>query len=414
MKFLYSIITCTIVLLGGLSASAEPPIRHGDRIAIVGNTFADQLRTHGYLETLLLLYTRGDAVSIRNLGWGGDTLTTRARPTNFPTEESTLTAHRTDVIIACFGMGESFDADGGPKGFKSDLEKFINSHAGKKYNGESEVRLILVSPIACEDLGKLTPGRDRINRDLEAYTGAMKEVAVAAKIPFIDLFNDSRQLMDESPGIKLTNNGIHLNPYGYWAMSRSFFTQLVADETSDAPQPWRIRMNLNAEAVEASGLGISDLDINDSSISFLVTEESAPSLAPPTDRPLPAQLEKRRDSLVVENLKPGTYQLTVDGNIVASGTHSAWAQGVPIDDSPAHKSAENYRAVVNDKNLQFTYSWKALNQVHIVGERRRSPSGRALHGEIIEFNNITNQLDETLGKGIELRTRQWRLSRVSE
>lgn len=48
---------------------AEAPILPGDRVAIVGNTFADQIREHGYLETLLLQRTRENPVSIRNLGW---------------------------------------------------------------------------------------------------------------------------------------------------------------------------------------------------------------------------------------------------------------------------------------------------------------------------------------------------------
>ncbi|MFT5106457.1 MAG: hypothetical protein ACI9UA_002080, partial [Pseudoalteromonas tetraodonis] len=76
-------------------AHAESPIRSGDRIAIVGNTFADQLRIHGYLETLL---RQQSDISVRNLGWAGDMLTARDRPTGFPTEESTLTEHKTDVI----------------------------------------------------------------------------------------------------------------------------------------------------------------------------------------------------------------------------------------------------------------------------------------------------------------------------
>ena len=80
-----------------------------------------------------------------------------------------------------------------------------------------------------------------------------------------------------------------------------------------------------------------------------------------------------------------------------------------IDNSPAHQAAESYRAAVVDKNLQFIYGWKALNQVHIVGERRHSPSGRALPGEIIEFNNLTNQADEALKAGLDLKVRTWRL-----
>ena len=72
-------------------------------------------RIHGYLETFLLQRTQEEPVSIRNLGWGGDVLTARDRPTNFPSEESTLTNHKTDLIIACFGMGNPSMA---PKEFR--------------------------------------------------------------------------------------------------------------------------------------------------------------------------------------------------------------------------------------------------------------------------------------------------------
>ena len=122
-------------------------------------------------------------------------LTARDRPTGFPTEESTLTAHRTDVIIACFGMGESFAGEAGIEGFKQDLADFIASHEGKKYNGETEVRLVLVSPIAHEDLGKLTPAREKRNAELEAYTAAMGEVAQEAKVPFVDNVNNALLLL---------------------------------------------------------------------------------------------------------------------------------------------------------------------------------------------------------------------------
>ena len=210
------------------AATTQSAIRAGDHIAFVGNTFADQLRTHGYLETLLTQHTPENPVSVRNLGWGGDMLTSRDRPTGFPTEESTLIDHETDVIVACFGMGESFAGQAGVEEFKSELKTFIASHAGKRYNGKSDVRLILVSPIACEDLGELTPKVDQRNRDLQAYTQAMKEVARDANVPVVDLLKASSALMTANSGPKLTGNGIHLNPYGYWAISHAFYDQLIA------------------------------------------------------------------------------------------------------------------------------------------------------------------------------------------
>ena len=85
--------------------------------------------------------------------------------------------------------------------------------------------------------------------------------------------------------------------------------------------------------------------------------------------------------------------------------------GVPLAGSPAHQEAEAYRTAVNDKNLQFTYSWKALNQVHIVGERKTSKSGRSLPAEVIAFHKLAREKEALLQGGLKLKTRTWRLVR---
>lgn len=402
-------VALALALLWPAAGWADAPIRGGDRIAIVGNTFADQLRTHGYLETFLLNQTRENPVSIRNLAWGGDTLTIRNRPTNFPTEESTLKAHQTDVIIACFGMGESFAGEAGLETFKRDLEGFIASHAKKSYNGKSPVRLVLVSPIAYEDLGEVTPAVEQRNRDLAAYTAAMSAVAAAHEIPFINLFEPSRMVTEARDGPRSTTNGIHLNPYGYWTISRTFGEHLLSAGPVTRVPSWDIRIDASARRSEAAGVSVIETFQENDELVFVIAEDTTPSSPPPSNERLPSPLARQRDALTVENLAPGTYELRVDGQTVATASHDIWARGVFIDSSPAHQAAESYRANVIDKNLQFIYGWKALNQVHIVGERRHSPSGRALPGEIVEFNNLTNQADKALREGLELKVRTWRL-----
>lgn len=406
-------LLAVLVLSVGVASggpTSDPPIRPGDRICIVGNTFADQLRMHGYLETLLMERTirgtRGKAVSVRNLGWGGDMLTARDRPTHFPSEESTLRAHQTDVIIACFGMGESFAGQMGLAEFRRDLEAFIASHQGKKYNGESAVRLILVSPIAGEDLGTLTPEWEARNRELAAYTEVMTKVAAAEQIPFVNLYDATFCLIDDDTAPRFTRNGINLNPYGYWAMSRTLADGLVPGET-----PWRLRVDAKTKAADGWGVNISSVEGDAGGLRFTVQEKNWPSLAPPTEGRVHDHLAGNRDTLLVEGLAPGDYLLTVDGEAVVKATHREWAAGVAIDASPAHTCAEAYRQAVNDKNLQFTYSWKALNQVHIVGERKKSRSGQALPAEVIEFDRLAQQREEALRAGIHLETREWRLIR---
>jgi len=391
----------------------QSPVQAGDHVAIVGNTFADQLRIHGYLEVLLLQRWPMQPVSIRNLGWAGDMLSARDRPTGFATEESTLRAHQTDVIVACFGMGESFQGELGLEAFRHDLRAFIHSHQGKSYNGNSEVRLILVSPIAYEDLGNITPDSQRRNGELAVYSQAMQEVATEASIPFVDLYRPSRYWMDEPVGPNYTTNGIHLNALGYWAISHPLYRELVNEDLGTGQQPWHVWIDMSAEVVRARGLRVFDVNYGGSELSFTATELSGPTLPPPTSHELPPQLQSQRDRLSIANLPPGNYQLTIDGQPVVFADHVAWADGVAVDSSPAHLQSEALRQAVYDKNLQFTYSWKALNQVHIVGERSSSPSGRALPAEVKEFCRLADQLDRNLHDRLQFKTRQWRVQRVA-
>ena len=404
MSFLRPLPLLILAFFWLSGASAKSPTQPGDRVAVVGNTYADQLRIHGYLETLLLQRSGDKPVSIRNLGWGGDLIQLRDRPTNFPSEASTLTSHKTDVILICFGMGESFAGKAGLSDFRSQLKRFIAAHKGKKYNGESPVRIVLVSPIAHEDHGELSPNRKKRNDDLAAYVGAMQQVAVAESIPFVDLYAPTLYLMDDKASPKLTEQGIHLNSYGYWATGR-----MVADKLLPGQPTWWLSVDAKSRKATARGAKLSAVKQQGRGLRFTVQEISPPGLAPPVEGKIHDNLAPTRDTLVVSNLAPGQYLLTVDGQAVAEGSHQQWAEGVAVDASPAHKAAEAYRQKVNDKNLQFTYSWKALNQVHIVGERRSSASGKSLPEEVIAFGKLADQRDQALQAGIELKTREWRL-----
>ena len=299
------------LLIAGMTASVggaeTSPIRPGDRIALVGNTFADQLRMHGYLETLLLQRSAGRPVSIRNLGWAGDMLTARDRPTNFPTEESTLRAHKADVIVACFGMGESFTGETGLAAFRNDLESFIASHKGKKYNGKSEVRLILISPITYEDLGSRTPNHERRNLELAAYVQTMNETSAKAGLPFINLYAPTSALMADSVAPKLTGNGVNLNAYGYWCVSRT-----MADRLLPGPAPWNLTVDAGSGKAEARGVAITGVKSTEHNLAFTVREETWPSLSAPVEGQIHRDLDSMRDTLSVKNLPAGAYRLDID------------------------------------------------------------------------------------------------------
>ncbi|GIW81973.1 MAG: hypothetical protein KatS3mg105_3780 [Gemmatales bacterium] len=118
------IIAICLALASGGMAVAEPTtlFKKGDRVVFIGNTFADQLRLYGYIETMLAARHPDYGLTFRNLGWSGDTLTLRPRPLNFGSLDDHLTEQKADVIVACFGMNESFAGEDDLQDFRRDWE----------------------------------------------------------------------------------------------------------------------------------------------------------------------------------------------------------------------------------------------------------------------------------------------------
>ena len=198
---------------GPLSPHLE--LHPGDRIVIIGNTLAERMLYFGHFETLLHARFPKHQLVVRNLGWSADELTLRPRSKDFQDHGHTLFDHKPDVIIACFGFNESFAGRSGLPKFRRDLMRFIKETTSTKYNGEHPPQLVLLSPIANEDLPErgLTAGRDN-NGNIALYTQAMREIAGPEGIVFVDLYTPTLKLMQQSSK-RLTFNGIHLTDYGY-------------------------------------------------------------------------------------------------------------------------------------------------------------------------------------------------------
>ena len=160
-------------------ASASPArleLRAKDRLALVGNTLAERQQLFNHFETALLTRYATLELTVRNLGWSGDTPALQPRPLNFGNAATHLTTQRADVILAFFGLNESFAGEAGLAGFERDLETYLTTHRAARYNGTSAPRIALVSPIAHERLARLVHvDVDARNRELCAVHGRHAE-----------------------------------------------------------------------------------------------------------------------------------------------------------------------------------------------------------------------------------------------
>ena len=168
----------------------------GDRIILIGNTLAERMQYYGHFETLLHARFPELELVVHNLGYSADELTLRPRQAHFDDHGHTLKDEKPDVLVAVFGFNESFAGPSGLGKFKNDLEKFIKASTTTKYNGKEAPRLVLLSPIAHEDLKNphITDGKKN-NENIKLYTDAMAELAGKHGVVFVDLFTPTQAVL---------------------------------------------------------------------------------------------------------------------------------------------------------------------------------------------------------------------------
>ncbi len=220
------------ICVSALSSSilAAPPVKlelaPGEHVAIVGNALADRMLHDGTLEAFIHKAHAKDDISIRNLGFAADEITSHVRSDGTPPPNEWLRMVQADVVLAFWGFNESFKGyDGLPK-FKDELDKYLKDLKAAKFNGKSAPRVVLVSPIAQEKgVNPNWPAPTANNNNLQNYTAAMAEVAKANDVQFVDLYGPSQALYEKAK-VPLTFNGIHLTTEGYHELAPVLYQSL--------------------------------------------------------------------------------------------------------------------------------------------------------------------------------------------
>ncbi|MDP3070262.1 MAG: GDSL-type esterase/lipase family protein [Opitutaceae bacterium] len=215
-----------------IATSLPLTLRRGDRIVLIGNTLFERGDDYPHFEAMLHTAFPQLDLTVRTLAWSADEIDLMPRPKNFGDLQQHLTAQRADVIFAAYGFNESFGGAERLAEFRARLVKFLTQLRTSAYNGGSAPRIVLVSPIANENVPGI-PAADLNNARLEAYTRAMGAVAAEQQVGFVDVFAATRAALAD-PATQLTDNGVHLGDAGYAAFARALFE---AAFVSPAPKP---------------------------------------------------------------------------------------------------------------------------------------------------------------------------------
>lgn len=246
------ILFCGLTLIQ-CSTADRPVVELSEEssIVLIGNNLGSRMMQYGLFETEMHLRYPNHRLLIRNMSDPGNTPgfrphSSRDTPWAFPAAEDFysdlavnsgsegqfpypdewISKFNPDVLIAFFGFNESYNGEDGVQNYKDELNAFIRHSKRQNYSESDTAQLVLVSPIAFENLSDRfdLPDGQTENENLQLYTEAMHDVAEEHDVIFVDAFTASTRWYDEASE-PLTIDGSQLNEQGY-----ERFSELLADQ----------------------------------------------------------------------------------------------------------------------------------------------------------------------------------------
>jgi len=386
------------LLLGGLAAvllvlpgaGAAEEFKDGDRVVLLGSTLIEREQRYGYWEYALTRRYPDRNVTFRNLGWSGDTVFGHARagfgstPDGFRHLKEHVAAVKPTVIVIAYGTNEAFDGEAGLPRFQQGLNTLLDTLAANK------ARMILLSPLPQEDLGRPLPDPGPQNKNINLYRDALKQTAEKRGLPFLDLHAGLEKVHELLPKMRLTDNGIHLTPFGYW-----YSAFLVQGMLRPTEPNWAIEMTAQGKQVKADGTKVEKMQA--APLRFVATDSVLPMPGPPADpSPRAGFFEDR--FLRVTGLPEGNYRLSIDSQPIVTAPAKKWEEdkGVRIDRGPEFEQAEKLRAAIVAKNQLYFHRWRPQNETYLFGFRKAEQGKNAV--EIPQFDPLVEKLEAEIAK----------------
>lgn len=378
------------------SRAAEPPRfewKDGDRVVMIGDALIERDQKYGYLETLITLRNPGKTITFRNLGWSGDTVHGVARAgfgkpqDGFKHLVEHVLALKPTVLIVGYGMTESFDGAAGLPRFTSGLNALLDALEVTK------ARVVLLSPIAHENLGRPLPDPAEHNKSLRLYSDAIRDCATARGARFIDLFESFEILSAFSSDPIMaarhhTDDGIHPNDLGAYAFASVVDLDFGSDPARATVKDAGGRVKVHAPEDSA----IEEVEASPRGLRFEMTTRTLPvPWLPGAER---VDIPHR---LAFDGLADGRYVLSIDGRAVAKADAGEWARSnMKYAPDPEHDQVEKLRQVINEKNRLYFYRWRPQNETYLFGFRKHEQGNNA--HEIPLFDPLVEEKEKEIAR----------------
>src|SRR5262249_33720391 len=137
-----------------------------------------------------------------------------------------------------------------------------------------KMRVVILSPTFHEDLGPPLPDPAEHNRDLEAYTAALKKLAERSGLRVVDLLHALQSAKTAHPSWRLTANGIHLTEAG------SALAAAAIEEQLGLPaRTWRVEIDHTGKVVAQQGTAVDMVKVTGAGLRFRALDAVLPVAA---------------------------------------------------------------------------------------------------------------------------------------
>ena len=376
-----------------LEPKGEFELHDGDRVILVGNTFAERAARYGHLEAALLSRWPKRTITFRNLGWSGDNVFGEARVAYGKTESGSsllrrqIASAKPTVIFLAYGSNAAF---GGPDGLESFLGGLHRLLDGLQ---STRARLVLVSPTPFAAHRQSRPDLGQQNAQRHLYARAIGRVARQRGCAFVDLFQALSASAGAASDGPLTENGMHLSDSGHRRAAEIIEEQLGLEKSA-----WRIEIDSHGNVLGGQGVAVTEAHGNGEHLRFKITENR-----------LPVGFRSDRFLRVRGLERVKRYALRIEGKRVCSAYGFRWNRGQVITSGPDFEQAERLRRAIVRKNRLFVQHWRPQNETHLFGPKKRREQGHCVR-EHQKLGDLIAAQDQALSKLLSPSVRAYEIA----
>lgn len=374
-------------------------LKDGDRVVWIGSTVVEREQQHGYWELMLTSRFPQRHVTFRNLGWSGDTVWGESRAgfgtpaDGFKELVKHVLALEPTVLIMQYGANEAFAGEAKLADFVTQAKTLL------KEISPSKARVVVLAPMQQENLGPPLPSPEAYNKQLWHYNHALHELAASRDLLWVDLEGWVRRHRDSDEQVRLTDNGVHPTPLGYWITAG-----MLENELRFTPSGWHIEFDAAGQVTQRKGTAVAAVEWAGDHKRFRLTSDVLPVTAA-------LRHPGRAGQLKIAGLPAGKYELLIDGQRMNAFSHADLAQGVMLDDPLETQQVEQLRKAIVQKNELYFHRWRPQNVTYLFGFRQREQGNNAV--EIPQFDPLIAEQEKKIAALRVPRPHTFELRRVT-